>query len=441
MNSTSAVTGYSSRERLGWYFYDWANSSYPLVINTAIFPLYYAAVTTTNGDKNVTLFGACFLNSALYSYAIALSFVLVSLITPLLSGIADYSGKKKLFLRIFCTIGSIACASLFFFTGNALATGLLSVMLASIGFSGSLVFYNAFLPEIAPPDEQDAVSARGFSMGYAGSSLLLIFCLSLILKPTLYGITTEGRTDTELFVLIAPWTFLLVALWWQGFAQITFRRLREREGRVIEGNIVTAGFRELRTVWVALQSQRTLKLYLAAFFCISMGVQTVILMSTFFGEQEIHMASGELIGVLLLLQFVAIGGSYFFSWLSKRIGNIPALMAAVVLWICICISARFITSSAEFYILSALVGIVLGGTQSLARSTYSKLLDGIRDTASYFSFYDICEKTGIIVGMFSYGGITDLTGSMRNAIVALVVFFLIGLLLLIRLLPSMRAKA
>lgn len=430
----------NNAERIGWYFYDWANSSYPLVINTAIFPLYYDAVTTTGNTSVIQLFGMSFQNSALYSYVLALSYLLVSLVTPILSGVADYSGRKKRFLQIFCTIGSLSCAGLFFFTHDSLPLGLLCVMFSTIGFSGSLVFYNAFLPEIAPPEEQDGVSARGFAMGYIGSSLLLIFCLTLVLMPAMYGIKTDGMTTGQIFVMIAPYTFLLVAFWWQGFAQITFNRLRDRDAKQHSGNILTAGFRELYGVWQQLQHLPKLKIFLAAFFIYSMGVQTVILMSTLFGKQEIQLGQSELITTTLILQFIAVGGSYLFSWLSGKFGNIRALLIALCVWIIVCLSAYFITTAYGFYALAALVGMVLGGIQSLSRSTYSKLLPATtHDHASFFSFYDICEKAGIVIGMFSYGWIADVTGSMRNSIVALIGFFVIGFVLLL-LMPKSKGQ-
>lgn len=423
----------NKRERIGWYFYDWANSAYPLVINTAIFPIYYGAITTNNNSTLVQLFGITFQNEALYSFAIALAYGLVSIITPLLSGVADYSGKKKMFLQIFCTLGSLSCAGLFFFTRDNLPFGLLCVILSTIGFSGSLVFYNAFLPEIAPVEEQDAVSARGFAMGYAGSSILLITCLLLVMKPALFGINTTGLTDGGIFMMLAPYTFVLVAMWWQGFAQITFNRLRSGTARQVKGSLFSSGFRELQYVWQELQHQPQLKIFLGAFFVYSMGVQTVILMSTLFGKQEIHLADGQLIVTVLILQFIAIAGSYLFSWLSGKVGNIRALLIALVVWIVVCLSAYVITDAYSYYALAALVGLVLGGIQSLSRSTYSKLLPATQDHASYFSFYDICEKVGIVIGMFSYGWIANITGSTRNSIVALITFFITGFVILFQL--------
>lgn len=426
------LTMNSKKQLRGWYFYDWANSSYPLVINTAIFPIYYAAVAKTGDSDYVNLWGHSFLNSELYSYAIALSYFLVCCITPILSGIADYSGRKKDFLRGFCIFGAICCALLSQFTSSNLAFGLACAMGASIGFSGSLVFYNGFLPEIAPPEDQDKVSARGFAMGYIGSSLLLILILATIMKPTFFGLPMQGMSDAEIFITIAPYSFIIVALWWFGFANITFASLQNSPtAKKSDSSLLTTGFRELLGVWKELQYQPQLKIFLAAFTLYSMGVQTVILMATFFGEQEVGLQSSDLITTVLIIQFIAVGGSYLFSTLSAKYGNIRSLSLSLCIWIGVCLGAFFITTITQFFIEAACVGLVLGGIQSLSRSTYSKLLPQTHNHASYFSFYDICEKTGVVVGMFSYGWLTGITGSMRNSIAALMIFFLAGLILLL----------
>jgi UMF1 family MFS transporter len=423
---------YSKKQLRGWYFYDWANSSYPLVINTAIFPIYYAAVAKTGDSDYVNLWGFSFLNSELYSYAIALSYFLVCCITPLLSGIADYSGRKKDFLRGFCMFGALCCALLSQFTSNNLAFGLVCAMGASIGFSGSLVFYNGFLPEIAPPEDQDKVSAKGFAMGYIGSSILLISILAIIMKPTLFGLPMQNMTDAQIFLTIAPYSFIAVALWWFGFANITFASLDNSPSpKKTQTSLLTAGFRELLGVWKQIQYQPQLKIFLAAFTLYSMGVQTVILMATFFGEQEIGLQSSDLITTVLIIQFIAVGGSYLFSALSARYGNVKSLSLTLCIWIGVCLGAFLISTITHYFIEAAFVGLVLGGIQSLSRSTYSKLLPATHNHASYFSFYDICEKSGVVIGMFSYGWLTGITGSMRNSIVALMIFFIAGLILLL----------
>lgn len=406
-----------------WAFYDWANSSYPLVITTAIFPIFYEKVTTTKDAAGnvidlVNLFGIDFINTELYSYVVAISFIIVSLSSPILSGIADYSGSKKRFMQFFCFLGSFSCASLYFFSKENLGFGMLSILLASVGFWGSLVFYNAYLPEIAEPQDHDKVSAKGFGMGYFGSSLLLIINLILI----------------KVFHMDARFSFISVAVWWIGFAQITFARLPKPVNvNASEGHLIFKGFRELKKVWLELKHIKQLKRFLIAFFIYSMGVQTVMLMAVLFAKKEIiGLDDGNLIASVLIIQFVGILGSFLFSRLSKIVGNIKALGVSLFIWIGICIGTyAYVYTPNGFYIVAGTVGLVMGGVQSLSRSTYSKLLPETEDHASYFSFFDVCEKIGIVIGMFSFGAIEGITGGMRNSILALITFFILGFLVLL----------
>ncbi len=408
-----------------WTFYDWANSSYPLVITAAIFPIFYENVTRTKDSDGtvindmVSLFGLHFKNTELYSYVVALSFIIVSVSSPILSGIADYTGSKKRFMQFYCYLGSLSCASLFFFDKNYLGLGLISILFASVGYWGSLVFYNAYLPEIAEPSDHDRVSAKGFSRGYLGSSILLIINLILI----------KG------FDMNARYSFITVAVWWAGFAQITFAKLpNETRKQTIMENVIFKGFRELWKVWNELKHTTQLKHFLASFFIYSMGVQTVMIMAVLFAKKEIvGLADSNLIVSVLLIQFLGIAGSYLFSFISQKIGNIKSLGIILFLWIGICITTyAFIHTPNQFYILASFVGLVMGGIQSLSRSTYSKLLPQTEDTASYFSFYDVCEKIGIVIGTISFGFIEGITGGMRNSVLALVTFFIVGFILLLR---------
>ncbi len=407
-----------------WAFYDFANSSYPLVITSAIFPIFYVNVTATKDalgnfvSDTVCLFGCDFKNTELYDYVVALSFIIVSLSSPVLSGIADYTGSKKRFMQFFCYLGSFSCASLYFFSKEQLLFGLLSVLFASVGYWGSTVFYNAYLPEIAEPEDHDKVSAKGFSMGYFGGAILLILNLVLI----------------KVFNMPAKYSFISVALWWVGFAQIAFFRLPKGDKlHLSEGSIIFKGFRELIKVWNELKHIKRLKRYLFAFFTYSMGVQTVMLVAVMFAKKEIEgMEDSNLIISVLLIQFVGMGGSFLFSRLSKKIGNIKALGVSLFIWIAICFGTyAFVFTPESFYIAASLVGLVMGGVQSLSRSTYSKLLPETEDHASYFSFYDVCEKIGIVIGMFSFGLIEGFTGGMRNSILALMFFFVTGFLILL----------
>ncbi|MBL0257165.1 MAG: MFS transporter [Bacteroidetes bacterium] len=416
-----------------WAMYDWANSSYSLVITSALFPIYFHAITTTPESNTVRFLGRNFNSDSLQTYAISVAFLIIAAINPLLSSIADYTGNKKKFMYFFSTLGACSCSALFFFTSiDTLWVGVFGVVLAAIGYAGSIVFYNAFLPEIAEPQDQDKVSAKGFAMGYIGSSLLLIFSLTMILFPQWYG-GIESGTATRI-------AFLLVGLWWFGFAQYTFHYLPNNVyERKPEGKFVRNGYRELKKVWNELRHTSRIKTFLLSFFFYNMGVQTVMYVATLFGDGELHLPSSILIAVILIIQFVAIGGAYLFSALSKRFGNILALSISLFIWVFVCFGAYFcdkkygVDEQTMFMILAAVVGLVMGGVQSLSRSTYSKLLPETIDHASYFSFFDVCDKLGTVLGTFAFGFINERTGSMRNSIIVLISFFIIGLILLLRM--------
>lgn len=436
-----------------WAMYDWANSVYPLVITSTIFPIYYTAVTTQSDSDIVQFLGMNFKNTALYTYAMAFGYLLIAALAPLLSGIADYGGKKKGFMMFFCYLGALSCSAMALFTGQEnLWIAILTIILACIGYSGSIVFYNAYLPEIATPDIQDRVSAKGYSLGYIGGAILLIFNLLLILMPDMfYDVAGRIRelkliektiTDDEAREKVLSFlsgtssriSFLTTGIWWILFAHYTFYYLPKNVfNRKPEGNILLKGYLELIKVWKELKSNITLKKYLSAFFSYNMGVQTVMLAATLFGSKELNLESGELIMTILIIQFVAIGGAYLFSGLSGKYGNIYILRIATLFWIGICFMAYFVTTAVQFYVLAFFVGLVMGGIQSLSRSTYSKLLPETIDHASYFSFYDICEKLGIVLGMGLFGIIEEVSDSMRNSVIALFLFFLIGFLLLLRI--------
>lgn len=423
-NQKSTIKNQKSSQN-AWAFYDWANSVYPLVISTAIFPNFYESVTHRGDSDTVHFLGMQFKNSVLYSYTLSFSYLIIAFASPALSGIADYTSAKKRFMQFFCYLGAVSCLSLYFFSMDYLAAGLLCVMLASIGYSGSIVFYNAFLPSIAPRELHDRLSAKGYALGYFGSSLLLVFSLSMVLYPAFYGISDAG--------MAARFSFLLVGLWWIGFSQITFRNLHEPLIERINNNtesVIFKGFRELKKVWSQLSHTKRLPRFLLSFFLYNMGVQTVMLMATLFGSKELGMTTAQLIITILIIQFVAIGGAYLFSWISALTTNFIALGISIVIWIGVCIGAFWITGAEGFYIIGGLVGLVMGGIQSLSRSTYAKILPDTYDHASYFSFYDVCDKMGIVLGTFSYGYIEEFTGSMRNSLFALMCFFILGLLVL-----------
>ena len=407
-----------------WAFYDWANSVYSLVISTAVFPIYYSSMTESfqNMEGKVTFLGTQWDPTTLYDYTLAFSFLIVAFMSPILSGIADYKGNKLNFLKGFCLLGSLSVMSLFFFDGETtLWVAILFTILASIGFWGSIVFYNAYLPEVAHPEDQDRVSAKGFINGYVGSILLLIVCLVLVEMHDTFGL------DKGLATRI---TFVLVGLWWLGFAQITYKKLpNHKREHAKDEKVFWKGLNELKIVLKELKHQPTLKKFLISFFLFSIGVQTIILMAGIFGSKELELETSELIAAILLVQFVAIAGAALFSRLSKKKGNIFALKITILVWMLVCFSAFMLNKDQEnvnlyFYGLGGLIGLVMGAIQSLSRSTYSKMLPETEDHATYFSFYDVAEKIAIVIGMLTFGVLNSLTGSMQWSVLCLAIFFL-----------------
>ncbi|MFY0715203.1 MFS transporter [Seonamhaeicola sp. NFXS20] len=420
-----------------WAFYDWANSVYPLVVSSAVFPIFYGALTIikdADGNKisdTVTFFGYDFNNDSLISYVTALSFLIVSLISPILSGISDYVGNKENFMKFFCYLGSLSCIGLYWFSLDNLFFGLLCYLLALVGFWGSLVFYNSYLPDIAYPEQQDKVSAKGFSLGYIGSVILLVVNLVMILYYDLFGFADAG-VPTRI-------AFIMVGIWWMGFAQYTFKHLPTgtHEGHKVTRSVLVHGYNELIKIWKAVKINRVLKTYLSAFFVYSMAVQTIMIAATYFAVEELDWGKQDsttgLIISILLIQLIAVVGANYTAKVSEKYGNIKTLIVIVFSWIVICAYAYFVVTPIQFYITAACVGLVMGGVQSLSRSTYSKLIPlDTEDSASYFSFYDVSEKIGIVIGMFMYGFVAELTGSMRYSILFLITFFIIGLVLLYR---------
>lgn len=411
----------------GWAFFDWANSAFALVITAAIFPAYFAAVT----DENLTVLGIEMTNSSLYAYAISAAYLLIAIFSPLLSGIADYGGRRKSFLKFFTILGSIACLSLYFFSGmEQLAIGTIGFIFAMIGFAGGLVFYNAFLPVIATEDQYDRVSARGFSYGYIGSVILLIINVLMINFYESFGFKDSGAATR--------FSFLMVGLWWIGFALIPFKRLPSDEKQQHTPDLLKRGGQEIRRVWSIVRHQKNIRNFLYSFFCYSAGVQTVIYLAATFAKKELEFGTVELIGVILILQVVAIAGAIGFARLSEWKGNKIALIVMLLIWTAICLVGYFVTAKAQFYAIAASVGLVMGGIQSLSRSTYSKLIpQETKDPTSYFSFYDVLEKVAIVLGTFTFGFVEQLTGSMRMSLLVLGSFFIIGLVILL----NVRVKA
>ena len=436
-----------------WAFYDWANSVYSLVISTAVFPLFYSAITE---GKTVVFLGMKWDHAdTLYSYALSFSFLVVAFMSPILSAIADYTGNKLKFMKFFCWLGGLSVMSMYFFEDlNTAWIGIVCTILASIGFWSSIVFYNSYLPEVAHPEQQDAASAKGFIYGYIGSIILLIFCLAMILAPDTFGFDlsisdavlangSEAEINNALenaknaaSLKAMRISFVMVGLWWIGFAQITFKKLPNNSfNRKPEKDFIWKGFKELKKVWVELKEYPTLKNFLIAFFLLSVGVQTIILLATIFGSIELGLGTTNLIVTVLLIQFVAILGAYVFTRVSEKYGNFKAIKITLVIWILVCLAAFMLEKELPnveyyFYALGGLLGLVLGAIQSLTRSTYSKLLPKTQENATYFSFYDVTEKIAIVLGTFVFGFLIYLTGSMQWSVLSLGLFFVASLVVL-----------
>lgn len=421
-----------------WAFYDWANSVYSLVIASAVFPIFYGALFSDLGSKYISVLGMSVKNSALISFVTALAFLVVAVISPLLSGIADYVGNKKFFMKLFCYMGAIACIGLYWFSLDRLFISLLFYFLGLVGFWGSLVFYNSYLPDIAFPEQQDKISAKGYSLGYIGSVFLLVFNLAMVMYPGVFGITESP--DQPAAMKAMRYSFVSVGVWWLVFSQFTYYYLPKgnHERPKVTKDVLLNGYKELNKVRKRLSENIRLKRYLISFFVYSMAVQTVMLVATYFGEQEINWGTDDqkqmgLIISILMIQIVAVLGAVVTSRISAKLGNIKTLIGINIIWTIICVVAYFVTLPIHFYITAGFVGLVMGGIQSLSRSTYSKLLPETKDTTSFFSFYDVAEKIGIVIGMALYGVIDQVTGSMRNSVLFLVVFFVAGVVLMLRI--------
>ena len=414
-----------------WAFYDWANSVYPLVISSAVFPIYYGSLFID--DLYIEVFGFNFKNTALISFLTAFAFIILSFITPLLSGIADYMGNKKLFLKLFCYLGSFSCMGLYWFELSNIYLGLFFYFLALISFWASLVFYNSYLPDIAFKEQQDSISAKGYALGYFGSVLLLILNLAMVMYPSYFGISGPNPE-----ILAMKYSFVSVGFWWIICSQYTFHYLpSSKEKKKIIKDVFFNGFNELKQVWNELKKILVIRKYLIAFFIYSSALQTVLLIAAYFGEQEIDWPEDEktigLIVSILLIQLIAIFGAILTSKLSSKFGNIFTLILLNIFWALLCIGAYFITDPFEFYIAAGLVGLVMGGIQALSRSTFSKMIPKTDNTTSYFSFYDVSQKVSIVFGMTLFAFLDQITGSMRTSILMFVVIFLIGALLLKRI--------
>ena len=444
-----------------WAMYDWANSAFLLTVRTAIFPIYFEAVSRTHAIEQgasanqntylVDFLGLKIQNSVAYSYNTSLAFLAVVILLPMLSGIADFGGLKRCFMQFFCYLGAIACMAMYFFTKDNISFGLYMMFVATVGLYGSLAFYNSFLPEIATNDKIDALSAKGFMLGYVGSVLLLIINLVVIQKCEWFfdvdgfanqlvistNVTIQTATETALSHykgIASRVAFLSVGVWWIGFAQITFANLpKEHSKGKITKKVFGEGFWEFKQVFLDLRQHKMLKIYLIGFLFASIGLQTTMNLASLFGAKELNMPAANLISVLLIIQLVAAVGAYLMGFVSQKIGNLSVLILCSAIWIGVGIGAYFVRTEPQFYVLAAVVGMVMGGMQAIFRSTFAKYIpENTKNTASYFSFFDNTEKIAVVIGAFVYGFVDQITGSMRNSALALTVFFMLGLIFLVK---------
>lgn len=436
--------------------FDWANSVYSLVISTAIFPIYFHAIARVvahsgEGEEAIVTFMGMNLKSvSLLSLGVSLAYVVISILTPLLGAIADYGGHKKKFMMFFTFLGSGSCAALYFFDSDNFYLGFWLFILAAIGFAGGLIFNDAFLPEVAERKDYDRLSATGYALGYIGSVLLLVFNLTMVMMPGWYfdvdgeyakilAATPDMSPEAAMEAakgafsgLASRLAFLSVGIWWLGFSMITYLSLKDTKPAYKPKNYLSSGFRELRKVLTQLKGMRNVKRFLFAFFAFDMGIQTVIYMASSYGSEELKMETAQLIIAILIIQVIAIAGAFLFAALSKRFGNFSALLVGIIIWTMICFIAYFVTDATGFYIMGALVGLVLGGVQSLARATYTKLLPETQDTASFFSFLAITDKVAIVVGTLAFGLLSQWIG-IKPAILFLVAFFALGAYLILKI--------
>jgi len=411
-----------------WIMYDWSNSVFQLTVLSVVFPVFYEKMTTTNGSSVVSFFGIPVINSVLYSWAIAFSFLIVALFSPFFSSIADYTGRRRGFMRFFTLLGATSCGLLFFFSKSNLELGISLFVLATIGYTGSIVFYNSFLPIIAPKKDQDRISASGFAMGYLGAVILLLFNLGMILKPEFFGIVDKSLPPRI--------SFVTVGIWWIGFSLITFLKLPKYTlgNRSKKGKTLTRGYQELKKVFQQVKSLPQLRTFLYAYLFMTMGVLNVMFMSAIYGKKELHLDDSILIPIILLIQLLGMVGAWVFVHISKRYGNIKSLIFSTIGWILVVFGAYLITNALGFTIVAFFVGLVMGGSQAIARSTYSKMIPAdTHDHTSFFSFYDVMEKLATVIGTFSFGIIEAITGDMRMSVLAVDLFFGIALILFIRL--------
>jgi MFS transporter, UMF1 family len=415
------------RERRGWYFYDWANSAFYTTVVTVFLGPYLSTVAKAAADTRgyVHPLGLDVRAKAVFPFAVAISVIVQVLLLPAVGALIDHTGRKRPTLAVFAYLGAFATIGLYFAAGGRYLLTATLFVIANIALGCADVAYNAFLPDIAGPDDRDTVSSRGWGFGYLGGGLLLALNLVLYLLHDTFGLSQTMAVRISL---------ASAGVWWAAFTLIPLRRLRDRHPRRTgESAIgaVRAGFGRLGATLRDMRHRPVTLLFLLAFLIYNDGVQTVITLSATYATEELRLDQSAVIAAVLLVQFVAFGGALLLGRLAHRHGTKRVVLASLVAWTAVILASYTLQrgSVVQFMLLAAVIGTVLGGTQALSRSLFSHLIPRER-TAEYFGFYEISDKGTSWLGPFVFAVALQLTDSYRSAIVSLVVFFVIGFALL-----------
>jgi UMF1 family MFS transporter len=401
-----------------WCLYDWANSAFAATVMAALYPPFFRSLAVAGGLSESRA-------TAAWGYTASIALAIVAVSAPVLGAIADHTGTRKRFLGTFAVVGVAATAS-FTFNGDdtwLLAAGL--YILANIGFAGGNVFYESLLPSVASPVELDRVSARGYALGYLGGGILLVVNALWVVQPRLFGMPDAGTAVRA--------AFLSVAVWWALFSMPLFRRVPEPPADPRPGaptNPVAAGFGRLAVTFREIRRYRHLLVFLVAFWIYNDGISTIIKMATAYGD-EIGIGVPDMIAALAITQFVGFPFALLFGRLGERIGTKSAILLALAIYAVICVGGFFMTTPLHFYLLATAVGTVQGGSQALSRSLFAAMVPRHK-TAEFFGFFGASGKFAGIFGPLLFAVISQLTGESRLSIVALIVFFLVGGMVLTR---------
>jgi UMF1 family MFS transporter len=416
------------REQIGWYFYDFANSAFPTTVVTVFLGPFLTALTQSAADADgyVHPLGIPILADSFFPYMVSLSVLLQVFFLPILGAISDYTHIKKQMLGLFAYIGAFATMGLYFVQGDNYLLGGLLFLIANLSFGASIVFYNAYLPEIADADHRDTVSSQGWALGYLGGGLLLAVNLVLFTQAESLGIETAHAVRISM---------ASAGVWWAIFTIIPMLSLKHRQPQKqlpAGERYATIGFKQLKHTLTQLPKYPQTLLFLVAYLLYNDGIQTVIALSAQFGNQELGIGETSLVSLILMIQFVAIGGALGFGYLARVMGAKRAIMVSLVIWSGTVIYAyALLETQVQFFIMGGVIAIVLGGSQALSRSLFSQMIPNGQE-AEYFSLYEVSERGTSWLGPLMFGLALQFTGSYRFALLSVVLFFVVGLLLLTR---------